>query len=66
MFVIIMNSGGAEASRDFEIMCDKELLDDKDIENYKSKLASRKFGAALKIILTYSQILSLMLTLVSD
>ena len=47
-------------------MCDKLQLEDADLEKYQDEFTQRKFSAAIKIITTYSQILSLMLSVVKN
>ena len=64
-FLIFKDRGGIKTARMFEVMCGKAAIDTEDMKNFEEHFASRKFSAAMKIVITYSQILSLMLTIVS-
>eukprot|EP01016_Furgasonia_blochmanni_P049294 TRINITY_DN7467_c0_g1_i4.p1 TRINITY_DN7467_c0_g1~~TRINITY_DN7467_c0_g1_i4.p1 ORF type:complete len:711 (+),score=34.65 TRINITY_DN7467_c0_g1_i4:97-2229(+) len=51
-----------EASKSFTLMCDKKAFDEHDLPMYQEQLAKRKFSAAIKLFMTYSQMLALLLT----
>ena len=64
--LIFKDRGGIETGRMFDVICGKAVIDTEDVKYFEAHLAARKFSAAMKIIITYSQILSLMLTIVSS